>query len=133
STTFNKKKITKQVVGKVVSNNIFNLKNIEVFGYEIHNGISNVNKNAIPFIKLSNGEIAGVINEDESVLGTYLHGIFDEGEFLKVFIKYLVDKNKINFINEEIVSYSEYKLREYDKLSKILEENIDMEKVEKII
>ncbi|MCR1952337.1 cobyric acid synthase [Clostridium sp. DSM 100503] len=132
-TRFNKTKITKQSEGKVVLDKISLIKDIKVFGYEIHNGISNVNKNAIPFIKLNNGEIAGVTNKDSTVFGTYLHGIFDNGEFLNYFIKYLLELNNMEDIIEDTTSYDEYKLKQFDELSKILENNIDMKMVEKII
>ncbi|MBU6136132.1 cobyric acid synthase [Clostridium tertium] len=132
-TSFNKTKVTKQSEGKVVLDKITPIKDVEVFGYEIHNGISNVNKNAIPFIKINSGEILGVTNKDYTVLGTYLHGIFDGGEFLNAFIKYLLELNNMEAIIEDITSYNEYKLKQFDELSKILEDNIDMKKLEEII
>ena len=132
-TSFNATKVTKQSEGKVTLNEITHIKDVKVFGYEIHNGISNVNKNAIPFIELNNGEIAGVINKDYTVFGTYLHGIFDNGEFLNAFIKYLLELNNMEEIIEDVISYNKYKLKQFDELSKILEDNIDMKKLEEII
>lgn len=132
-TSFNKTKVTKQSEGKVVLDENVPIKDVDVFGYEIHNGISNVNKNAIPFIKLNNGEIAGVTNKDFTVIGTYLHGIFDKGVFLNSFVKYLLQLNNINVSIEESIDYNEYKLKQFDELSKILNENIDMRKIEEII
>ena len=66
-------------------------------------------------------------------MGTYLHGIFDGGEFLNAFIKYLLELNNMEAIIEDITSYNEYKLKQFDELSKILEDNIDMKKLEEII
>lgn len=132
-TSFNKNKVTKQCEGKVVLDKIIPIKNVEVFGYEIHNGISNVNKNAIPFIELDNGEIAGAANKDSTVFGTYLHGIFDNGEFLDSFIKYILELNNMEAIFQDTINYNEYKLKQFDELAKILEDNIDMKKLEEII
>ncbi|GAA0084491.1 cobyric acid synthase [Clostridium sp. CTA-7] len=132
-TTFNKEKTTRQSNGKIISNIIPALQNIDVFGYEIHNGVSNIGRNSVPFIELNNNEIAGVSNETGTVFGTYIHGIFDEGEFLNSFIKYLIKLKELENIEEETLNYKEYKLKQYDELTKILEGNINMKKVEEII
>ena len=132
-TSFIKEKRTKQVKGIVSCNNIFNCNDIEVQGYEIHNGVTSIEGNNIPFITLDTGEVVGIINDKGTVLGTYLHGIFDNEEFLREILKYLLSKKNINSIEEEIISYKKYKLRELDKLSNMLKENIDMEKVEEIM
>lgn len=132
-TIFNKEKITKQASGKIISNILKSINEVEVSGYEIHNGESKINKKDNIFIKLDNGEIAGAINNRGNVLGTYLHGIFDNGDFLGAFVKLLLEKNNINNECNDIMSYNEYKINELNKLSKMLEENIDMLKVEEIL
>lgn len=133
TTKFNKEKITKQSSGKIVSNIIEEINNIEVYGYEIHNGETLINNDNNIFIKLNNGEVAGAINDKGNVIGTYLHGIFDNGDFIKAFIKSLIIKNNLEDDYNEISSYKEYKLKELDKLSKILDDNIDMEKVKEFL
>lgn len=133
TTNFNKDKITKQSSGRIVSNIIEEINNVEVSGYEIHNGETIVNNPNNIFIKLSNGEVAGAINDKGNAMGTYLHGIFDNGDFIKRFIKTLIIKNNIEEDYNEVSTYREYKLNELDKLSKVLEENIDMVKVKEIL
>ena len=132
-TVFNKEKVTNQSKGKVVSKKIEKLYGVEVSGYEIHNGETFINNEDNIFIKLDNGKVVGAINHKGNILGTYLHGIFDDGDFLTYFINDLLNKNKMNKSDNEIISYKEYKLNELDKLSKLLEENIDMTKVEEIL
>lgn len=132
-TIFNRDKITKQSKGKIISNKIPEFNDIKVVGYEIHNGISNLDENAIPFIKLNNGEIAGTTNEESTVFGTYIHGIFDDSKFVNIFIKYLLKVNKIEDIDQDKLSYKQYKMKQFDELSKILQSNIDMKKVEEIL
>lgn len=123
-TTFNNEKYTRQVKGKTSSD-------IEVSGYEIHNGesISLNDKNI--WIKAEDGEVVGMVNEAGNVYGTYLHGIFDSGDFAVKFINELKEKLAIEL--ESNFDYNKYKLEQYDKLCDLLEENIDMEKVKEIL
>ena len=133
NTTFNKEKETKQTKGKANLGFLGSGKEAKVSGYEIHNGESNIGENSNPFIISEDGKILGICNKDVNVFGTYLHGVFDEGKFSEELINNIKKKKGITSFNEEDLDYKEYKLKEYDKLAKILEENIDMEKVKNII
>ena len=64
------------------------------------------------------------------VAGTYLHGIFDSEGFINLFIKSLKENNAI-IISEEFIieKVNEYKDNEYEKLSKLFEANIDIDKL----
>lgn len=133
-TTFNKDKITKQTKGSVINFPKNNSDEINISGYEIHNGISVIKgEESITFVKDDSGEILGVCNKDRNVFGTYLHGIFDNSEFLSVYINILKEKKGINISYEPIEDYQKYKLMQYDKLVDILEANIDMKEIEEII
>ena len=135
-TRFNETKITKQTKGEILCD-LKLIKLIEgntISGYEIHNGISKVGKKAIPFIKDLDGNVVGVCDKEKMVAGTYLHGIFESEDFMNLFIKSLKESNDIIISEAEIVEkVSEYKDNEYDKLSKLFEKNIDMNKLMDII
>lgn len=134
-TIFNKKKLTRQIKGIVTeqSSILKRCNGLSVSGYEIHNGKSIASKVAKAFINDIDGEIVGVCSQDGKVLGTYLHGIFDEGDFAKELINNIKVYNNMELTNEESIDYEKYKLEQYDKLANLLEENIDMKKVEDII
>ena len=135
-TRFNESKITKQAKAKILCdlNGIGNINGKLLKGYEIHNGISKLGKKCIPFVSDSEGNVIGVCNEEKNVAGTYLHGIFDSEEFIKVFITELKKNNDIS-INEELLieKINDYKDREYSRLADVFRKNIDMEKVKKLI
>ena len=57
-----------------------------VAGYEIHIGKTLYQDHAEPFATLIGGEPDGCISADRSVLGTYLHGIFDHDGFRHQFL-----------------------------------------------
>ena len=123
-TRFNERKITRQTKAEILCD-LKSIKSIEgntVSGYEIHNGISKVGKNAIPFIKDLEGNVVGVCNKEKMVAGTYLHGIFDSEDFINLFIKSLKESNNITICEEAIIGkVSDYKDNEYNKLSKLFE------------
>lgn len=78
-TTMEKEKQLHRVSGKISGGNtIFN--NATVSGYEIHAGISSGPDLQHHFITLSDNKKDGVISADQQVIGTYLHGLFDNAE-----------------------------------------------------
>lgn len=74
----------------------------------------------------------GCISDDGKVFGTYIHGIFENREFVREFIN-IVRKSKGLSPIEEIIDYKEFKEREYDKLADIVRKSIDMKEVYKIM
>ena len=128
-TVFDKEKTTKQTTGyiKNTCDVLAECIGINVFGYEIHNGISNVKEKSEVFIESKDGEVLGLFKEN--VLGTYLHGVFDEGIFLKAFINALRVNKGINVLDEELINYKRYKLNQYDELAKLFEENINLDRI----
>lgn len=135
-TRFNEVKVTKQTKGKILCdlNLIKSIEGSTIEGYEIHNGISKIGKKVIPFITDSDGTVVGVCDKEKMVAGTYLHGIFDSEEFIKSFVKSLKANSNISMSEEILIGkINEYKDNEYDKLSKVFEENIDIYKLEEIM
>ena len=80
-TTLEPEKQLKRVHGTLIADGFNNTK---VSGYEIHCGISKQNSSLENLIKLKSDSIAdhldGFISQDKNVLGTYLHGLFDQAE-----------------------------------------------------
>ncbi|MFQ9978933.1 cobyric acid synthase [Clostridium cadaveris] len=123
-TTFNKIKNTRQIKGIDCNGN-------EITGYEIHNGESSPLCQENIWIKGEDGKVLGMKSPDGRVLGTYIHGLFDEGDFALKLVNEI--KEKLNMDIEEEMNYREYKMMQYDKLCDILEENINMNMVEEIL
>lgn len=103
----------------------------KIRGYEIHMGKSILqNDEAYNFAKLE-GKYDGCCLGN--VIGTYIHGIFDEEDFRSAFVKLVCDRKGIEYSNIDKISYKEYKEKQYDKLADILRESIDMDIIYKII
>ncbi len=73
-TTLEPKKQLRQVHGRLAGSGA------RVSGYEIHMGITAGPALARAAIRLDDGQFDGALSEDEQVLTTYLHGLFDEPE-----------------------------------------------------
>lgn len=92
---------------KIVRKSCYNIFNIMVDGYEIHNGITK---------KLS--------KKKKNIYGTFVHGIFDNDELrLKLFSK--VNKNYKGY------NFKEYKQKAIAEFAQHIDEHIDLKYIKK--
>ena len=117
-----------QYKGKLVVDNgiLKTLNNFEIKGYEIHQGITKGNEK-----NLTTDERTIFVNRD-NIIATYLHGIFDNKNFTDVLLNEIRRRKGLEEVNDNI-SYEEYKLKEFDKLEKLVRENVDIDEIYKII
>ncbi|KOR24781.1 cobyric acid synthase [Clostridium sp. FAM 1755] len=132
-TTFEKEKITTRVSAKVLNEETQD----NVYGYEIHMGISKYGENINPLFKIynKNGEkvdyFDGAINAKGNVMGTYIHGVFDGVAFREKIINELRVKKGLNKKKSEV--YEHMREKELDKLADTVRQSLDMEKIYSII
>lgn len=117
-----------QYKGKLSVNNgiLKTLNNFEIKGYEIHQGITQGNEK-----NLTTDNRTIFVNRD-NIIATYLHGIFDNKDFTDVLLNEIRRRKGLEEVNNNI-SYEEYKLKEFDKLEKLVRENVDIDEIYKII
>ena len=77
--------------------------------------------------------LIGCSNYLGNVVGTYIHGIFDEIDFTRTLLNTIRAKKGLEPITSEVESFEEFKNREYDRLADMLRENLDMEKIYEIV
>lgn len=115
TTTFAAEKFTRQVTITDVEFNFLNShitgKNLD--GYEIHSGITE---------GLDNGKIITAKN----ILGTYVHGIFDNDDFRRQILNAVRLNKKLQPIKNTRNVRAE-KQRNYERLAKIVRENLNMD------
>ncbi len=132
-TTMLKNKTTTQTKGEfIVDSPVFDDKGDIVTGYEIHMGETEMLGESSHILRLEDGRLDGAISEDGTVIGTYLHGIFDNDNFRKNIIKFLKKQKGIE-CSDESLSYYELKEKEYDKLADNMEKNININKIKEIM
>ena len=83
-----------------------------VTGYEIHHGVSDADAQLFPFSACS---------EDKQVWGTYVHGLFEQGEFRQAWLR------EIGFTGSDAVNQKERTLASLDLLADALEKEISPE------
>lgn len=128
-TVFRKTKVTIQ------TEHIFNIETPlthglagkKISGYEIHCGESESLRPSI-----ASPHEREITFADGKVFATYLHGVFDDGAALSTILNNLRLSKGLAPI-ESRPSYKEFKTREYDKLEKVVRENIDTKKLYDII
>ncbi|MEG2082496.1 MAG: cobyric acid synthase [Oscillospiraceae bacterium] len=122
TTVFEKEKKRIQTSGKIEGlTGIFQgLNGLDYTGYEIHMG------------KTQSG-FDGQIVSDNNTYGTYIHGIFDEGEISQEVINSLCRKKGIPLENIDKFDIREYKEQQYDKLAQAVRSSLDMEEIYRIL
>ncbi len=123
-------------------------RNEKMKGYEIHMGVSKVigaDDGIMPLFNISrrgNEETAlgdGLLKLDSKnkkmVIGTYIHGVFDNYIFRRSIIKALKAFNDIRSGsgNSSIKSYNDFKQDQYDRLADLFRDNMDMDLFYKIL
>jgi len=133
STVFAKEKTTRQSVSQIINrpNFVARLKNITVTGYEIHMGTT-VDAHEKYFTISDINENGGFVNKN--ILGTYMHGIFENDNFVDGLIRGLI-KNTGKDIKPDgnILDFESYKDLQYELLANLVEESLDMEKIMDIL
>ncbi len=120
-TTFTPDKFTRQIKISEVDFNFsesrINSKNLE--GYEIHSGVT---KN------IGESKIVAAGN----VFGTYVHGIFDNDDFRRQILNAVRKSKNLPPLNINRNVRAE-KQKNYDRLAKIVRENLNMDLLKKIV
>lgn len=134
-TFMNKDKITHQVKAKLSGLKEFIDFNHTINGYEIHCGRTKVyeGNSAFKVMEQLGGEMGfyeeGNVNKEGTIIGTYIHGIFENNEFRNKFINYL--RRRKNIKEKDAVCFD--RDLQYNKLAELLRNSLDMPKIYEIL
>ncbi len=140
-TSFHPEKQTFQVKAQVkeaLSRLLPDLEGEVLTGYEIHMGCTELldEEQAAVMIKERSGSGVsisdGAVGKKGFVFGTYLHGIFDNENFRRSFVKYLYQNKGLVSSLQEGLTFSQRINQTYDTLADVVRENIDVEYIKKI-
>ncbi len=113
-TTLEKQKELKLVEGQLCWDDA------NVTGYEIHMGVSKGPALRNPAIKLAD-KMDGVISDDNQIMGTYLHGIFDKTSALTSLLNWVGLKEIAPF------NYEDLREEELNRLADEMQQHIDID------
>lgn len=132
-TVLEEEKTTTRVAGHISADFLnMGLSGSAITGYEIHMGETTPIDDTKSFSTLEDGRSDGAVSADGTVMGTYLHGVFDNDSFREKLIETL--KKKKNIASEsEAVDFKAFKEEQYDLLAETVENNLDMQKLMEII
>ena len=132
--TFNPEKRTVQASGTLTDavDWLAPLAGARVEGYEIHSGVNGFGPDARFWMGPD-----GACNAGGNVLGTYLHGLFDDGALADALVR---RARVLRGLPGEVVSAEQarvnmaaYREAQFDKLAKVVRESLDMDAVYRIL
>jgi len=101
---------------------------LPVSGYEIHQGRTHLLKPDITQPLFDDPNL-GFVNHAQSVWGTYLHGIFDNGAWRRSWLNYLRQQRGLQALPTGIPNYREQREILLDALADTIESHLDLREV----
>ena len=139
TTIFEGSKETHRIKGKVAETTglLAGAAGVSVSGYEIHMGRTIGEGISPPFLiedradapVFGNGDPEGALDASGSVMGTYIHGLFHNGELRTEILKELARRKGVSLLDTS----SDLDLdREYDKLADWVRSSMDMDLIYRV-
>ena len=138
-TQLEKRKSTYQVEAEEIGTNQNSKPADALRGYEIHMGKATVNKEKSFFrIKKRSGKKCsindGAISRDGKIMGTYIHGIFDNDRFRRTFLNTINKKRKITSSETDgVFKFHAFKEEQYDRLADAIRNSMDMKCIARLL
>jgi adenosylcobyric acid synthase len=104
---------------------------LPVAGYEIHQGrshlaLNEVEPGATVFKALFDDSNLGVVDESQSIWGTYLHGIFDNGPWRRAWLNRLRSQRGLKSLPTGIANYREQREMMLDGIADVVGQHLDL-------
>ncbi|MCI6637538.1 MAG: cobyric acid synthase, partial [Lachnospiraceae bacterium] len=115
-----------------------NLSGTAIEGYEIHMGVSILNENAAPAVRIRDTNVENAAEKQdgaqhENVYGTYVHSVFDREMVADRIVEALGRRKGIDTSEMTGVDYQTFKESQYDILASELRKNMDLKKIYEIL
>ena len=143
-TDFASEKVTYQSEARIMPGSLPFEVNNELKGYEIHMGTTKliepnngsrflkINKRSTDSVNIDDGIV--LFNDNRFIIGTYLHGIFDNDSFRSELLNYLAKKRGKQAVNNKTrVDTEKKKMESYKRVENITRESLNMDYIYRII
>jgi adenosylcobyric acid synthase len=98
-----------------------------ISGYEIHQGVSDLNSDSIATSPLFDDPDLGMVSVNQQVLGTYLHGVFDNGKWRRSWLNLLRDRKGLPPLPIEISDYHIQRDLILDRLAEAIAPHLNLD------
>jgi adenosylcobyric acid synthase len=108
----------------------FPQEGLPVAGYEIHQGRTRLIESEEETVQaLFDDPTLGVVDPSQSVWGTYLHGIFDNGPWRRAWLNRLRQQRGLGSLPTGVANYREQRETMLDQLADAIEPHLDLKPV----
>jgi adenosylcobyric acid synthase len=140
TTTLADEKVTRQATARLLAPSLLSQYGAGPLfsGYEIHLGETSLGAGTRPLFQLTRlGDVEsrddGAINEDSSIMGTYLHGLFDSPDGLAMLLTHWRKLCGKEISAEPVVNPLAERERRYDALAEHYRRNLRMDAIYRMI
>ena len=102
---------------------------LPVSGYEIHQGRTRLLEESEGIKALFDDANLGVVDESQSVWGTYLHGLFDNGPWRRAWLNRLRQQRGLRSLPTGVANYREQREQMLDQLADSIEPHLDLKPI----
>ncbi|GAC1469160.1 MAG: cobyric acid synthase [Chamaesiphon sp.] len=104
---------------------------LSMSGYEIHQGRTQMLESeerdlTSSYKPLFDDPTLGIVNVTQSIWGTYLHGIFDNGGWRRIWLNHLRQQRGLHSLPTSIANYHEQREAIFDSLADTVEAHLDL-------
>ena len=115
-TQFEKQKILRQRVGTL---HLSQQPPVLIEGYEIHAGRTSLN-GLTTVIEFNDNTLEGCISEDEQIIGTYLHGLFDQAESCRTWLRWAGQTSEV------MIDWQAIRESNIDRVADMLDKHLNL-------
>lgn len=101
---------------------------LPVAGYEIHQGRTQMLESD-SIQPLFDDATLGIVNKTQSIWGTYLHGIFDNGAWRRAWLNHLRQQRGLRALPTGIPNYREHREALLESLADTVERHLDLKQI----
>ncbi|UZQ55445.1 cobyric acid synthase CobQ [Trichothermofontia sichuanensis B231] len=124
--------ITEQKIARRrMTSSAFPQAGLPIMGYEIHQGRSQIIEPEIPpptptYYPLFEDSSLGIVDANQGVWGTYLHGLFDNGPWRRTWLNHLRRQRGLGTLPTGIANYQEQRTAMFDALADTVAAHLDL-------
>ncbi|BFM41002.1 cobyric acid synthase [Synechocystis sp. LKSZ1] len=100
-----------------------------VTGYEIHQGLTEVDSSVPDFFPLFQDQDLGLVNAEQTCWGSYLHGLFDHGPWRRAWLNQLRQRRGLGLLPLVVDNYAQQREKILDQVAELLAQYLNLDPI----